>query len=254
MNTESSSIIQSDDSYIIDCNELNANMTTNKIKYGFRSEQQIYHNDHIDKFEGNVLVCPNNNDDNKNETVLNHQNNNCSVSKIYCNINHDLQDNDIVKIKHNDHIDILIGNRLHYPHEDHCDDHGRLNILSKINNDDRNTILNKLLNLWRFIIMIGLIGAFFCTELTIGFLVGSLSLQADAFHMLSDLIAMIMALYAQFVLKREESDVETFGMVRAEIVGGLLNGVFLIASCFFITIDAIERFLVLQPIMLMRIR
>jgi len=30
-------------------------------------------------------------------------------------------------VPHGDHVDYLVGNRLHHPHGDHCDDHGALN-------------------------------------------------------------------------------------------------------------------------------
>ena len=31
--------------------------------------------------------------------------------------------------------------------------------------------------------------------------------------------------------------------IRAEVIGGLVNGVFLIAVCFFIILEAIQRFI-----------
>ena len=40
----------------------------------------------------------------------------------------------------------------------------------------------------------------------------------------------------------------TFGWARAEVVGALINAVFLYALCFSITVEAIKRFLVLEPI------
>jgi hypothetical protein len=27
-------------------------------------------------------------------------------------------------VPHGDHVDYLVGGHLHYPHDDHCDDHG----------------------------------------------------------------------------------------------------------------------------------
>jgi len=32
-------------------------------------------------------------------------------------------------VPHGDHIDYLVDGRLHHPHEDHCDDHGALNVV-----------------------------------------------------------------------------------------------------------------------------
>ena len=91
--------------------------------------------------------------------------------------------------------------------------------------------------------MIGLTGSFFFVELIVGGIIGSLALQADAFHMLSDLIAICMSFYAQIILQKGESNKATFGMIRADVIGGLINATFLLSSCFFITLEAIYRFI-----------
>lgn len=44
--------------------------------------------------------------------------------------------------------------------------------------------------------MLSLTGSFFVVELVVGYLVGSLALVADSFHMLSDLMALGVAIYA----------------------------------------------------------
>lgn len=44
------------------------------------------------------------------------------------------------------------------------------------------------------------------------------------------------------VAKRDTSEHMSYGWVRAEIVGAFANAVFLIALCFTIIIDAIQRF------------
>lgn len=99
-----------------------------------------------------------------------------------------------------------------------------------------------MMRLWRFFVMGFFVGAFMIIELIIGITIKSLALQADAFHMLSDLVALGMAFYAALISDKKETDTATFGMSRAEIIGGLINAVFLLASCFFITLDAIQRF------------
>ena len=93
-----------------------------------------------------------------------------------------------------------------------------------------------------FVIMIFLTGSFFFTELITGILIKSLSLQADAFHMLSDIVALIFGLYALKISRRGPDDRATFGYARAEIIGGLMNASFLLATCLFIILDSIDRF------------
>jgi hypothetical protein len=31
-------------------------------------------------------------------------------------------------VPHGDHVDYLVGGRLHHPHGDHCDDHGAVQV------------------------------------------------------------------------------------------------------------------------------
>jgi hypothetical protein len=35
------------------------------------------------------------------------------------------------QVAHGDHVDYLVSGHLHHPHGDHCDDHGRLEIVPK---------------------------------------------------------------------------------------------------------------------------
>jgi cobalt-zinc-cadmium efflux system protein len=70
---------------------------------------------------------------------------------------------------------------------------------------------------------------------------GSLSLLADAGHMLSDLAGLIIALVATIVAARPATDRQTFGYRRAEVFGALINGAILVAVAVFVTIGAIGR-------------
>lgn len=84
---------------------------------------------------------------------------------------------------------------------------------------------------------------FFLLEAIIGYTVQSLALIADSFHMLNDIISLIIALWAVRVKKLKPADGKyTYGWQRAEILGALINAVFLIALCFTIIMDAIQRF------------
>lgn len=86
--------------------------------------------------------------------------------------------------------------------------------------------------------------AFFFLEIIIGYMVNSLALIADSFHMLNDIISLIVALWAVNVAKNRSADGEyTYGWLRAEILGALINAVFLIALCFTILIEALQRLL-----------
>ncbi|EIW86645.1 cation efflux protein [Coniophora puteana RWD-64-598 SS2] len=84
---------------------------------------------------------------------------------------------------------------------------------------------------------------FFFVELIVGYAVGSLALVADSFHMLNDVMSLIVALYAIKLTSgpSEKKDL-SYGWQRAEILAALVNGVFLLALCFSITMEAIGRF------------
>ncbi|KAI8983479.1 cation efflux family-domain-containing protein [Pilobolus umbonatus] len=75
--------------------------------------------------------------------------------------------------------------------------------------------------------MIGLTGSFFIVEIVVGYYVSSLALVA----------------------KRNRYDPKySYGWQRAEILGALVNGVFLFALCFTIFIESIERFVTPDPV------
>ncbi|KAI3649445.1 hypothetical protein MP228_005077 [Amoeboaphelidium protococcarum] len=97
----------------------------------------------------------------------------------------------------------------------------------------------------RLYVMLCLCTIFFFIELIAGYAVGSIALVADAFHMLSDVLSLIVALYAIRLAAMNRSDHPhlTFGYQRAEILGALVNGVFLLALCFTIIIESIQRFI-----------
>lgn len=95
---------------------------------------------------------------------------------------------------------------------------------------------------WRLITMIVLNAIVFLVEIITGFITKSLSLQSDAFHMLSDEASLIIGLIAHNLSERPPSDEMSFGWARTEVLGGLCNAVFLLAVCLTIFCDAIERF------------
>jgi len=54
-------------------------------------------------------------------------------------------------------------------------------------------------------------------EAVVGWLSGSLSLLADAGHMLGDSGALVLALIAQRVAERPRTELRTYGLKRAEV-------------------------------------
>lgn len=84
---------------------------------------------------------------------------------------------------------------------------------------------------------------FFLLEAIIGYSVHSLALIADSFHMLNDIISLFIALWAVRIKASKPADGKyTYGWQRAEILGALINAVFLLALCFTIVIEALQRF------------
>ncbi|GAA6008932.1 cation diffusion facilitator family transporter [Rhodotorula paludigena] len=85
--------------------------------------------------------------------------------------------------------------------------------------------------------------AFLFLELGVGTVVGSLALVADSFHMLNDVCSLIVALQALKLAENSSSSATlSYGWQRAEVLGALINGVFLLALCFSIGMEAIARF------------
>lgn len=95
----------------------------------------------------------------------------------------------------------------------------------------------------RIVALLVLDTVFFLLEAIVGYSVGSLALVADSFHMLNDIISLVIALWAVRVKNTKPADGQyTYGWQRAEILGALINAVFLLALCFTIIIEAIQRF------------
>ncbi|KAI0800902.1 cation efflux protein [Fomes fomentarius] len=95
----------------------------------------------------------------------------------------------------------------------------------------------------RIILLLVIDVFFFFTELIVGYAVGSLALVADSFHMLNDVLSLVVALYAIKLTNQTHIDSRySYGWHRAEILAALVNGVFLLALCFSISLEAIGRF------------
>jgi len=75
-----------------------------------------------------------------------------------------------------------------------------------------------------------------------GVLTGSLAVLADAGHVLSDVGAIVLALFAAALAARPATGRMTFGYQRSEILVALVNGLLLVAVAGVIAVAAIGRF------------
>lgn len=90
---------------------------------------------------------------------------------------------------------------------------------------------------------------FFFLELVVGYVVGSLALVTDSFHMLNDVMSLVVALYAiKLTGKTADHSRYSYGWQRAEILAALTNGVFLLALCFSVSLQAVERFFNIEDV------
>lgn len=75
-----------------------------------------------------------------------------------------------------------------------------------------------------------------------GWLTGSLALLADAGHMLSDVAALGLSLFAMWMARRPPTSSRTYGYHRTEILAALANGATLVAISLVILFEAWDRF------------
>jgi len=86
-----------------------------------------------------------------------------------------------------------------------------------------------------------LVLGFSAVELGAALASGSLALLADAGHMLSDGLALGLALFAAWLARRPATPERSFGWRRAEILAALANGVVLVALGLWILLEAVRR-------------
>jgi cobalt-zinc-cadmium efflux system protein len=91
------------------------------------------------------------------------------------------------------------------------------------------------------VVAMGITASFFVIELVGGILTNSLALQTDAFHMLTDVVALAYALVAALIAQRPVSLKRTYGYYRVEILSAFLNGILLWAVVIFVFYEAIQR-------------
>jgi cobalt-zinc-cadmium efflux system protein len=85
-------------------------------------------------------------------------------------------------------------------------------------------------------------------EVVGGYLANSLSLLADAGHMLSDVGALALSLFALWISRRPATDRRTYGYYRTEILAAFANAATLIAISLYIFVEALGRLRAPQPV------
>lgn len=110
-----------------------------------------------------------------------------------------------------------------HSHSHHADDHG--------NRSRRALVVALVINT-----------AFLLFEIVGAFLSGSLTLFADATHMLTDSMSLGLALGASWLAERPPDPKRTYGYQRAEVLAGFANGLFLIAVVGYLIYESVQRF------------
>ncbi len=87
-----------------------------------------------------------------------------------------------------------------------------------------------------------LTGVYFVIEMGLGIVSGSISVISDAFHTFSAVGGVLLALIAGRIAARPADRYRTFGSMRAEMIGALLNGLFLLLMAVFVIYMGIMRF------------
>lgn len=88
-----------------------------------------------------------------------------------------------------------------------------------------------------------LTGIYFVVEVILGMASGSLAVISDAFHTFSAVGGVLLALVAGRIASRSADPMRTFGSVRAEILGALLNGLFLLLMALVVIGMGVRRLL-----------
>lgn len=91
-----------------------------------------------------------------------------------------------------------------------------------------------------------LTGLYFFVEVALGVASGSVAVLSDAFHTFSAVGGVLLALVAGRIAAKPADRYRTFGAFRAELIGALLNGLFLLIMAVFVIYMGVRR--MLEPV------
>src|SRR6266568_2340088 len=100
----------------------------------------------------------------------------------------------------------------------------------------------------RMQLVLAIAAAVMIAEAIGGWVAHSLTLLADAGHMLADVVAIGLSLVVAYVAHRPVTAERTFGLLRLEILAALVNGAALIVISLGIALEAYHRFRTPQPV------
>ncbi|MDO5760245.1 MAG: cation diffusion facilitator family transporter [Bacteroidota bacterium] len=92
-----------------------------------------------------------------------------------------------------------------------------------------------------FLLGIILNGLFVVVEFFVGFIVGSIGLISDAGHNLSDIISLILALFAMLLANLQANTRYTYGYKKTTILASLINALLLLTAIVFIVYESVEK-------------
>ncbi|MBK1894386.1 cation diffusion facilitator family transporter [Chryseobacterium paridis] len=92
------------------------------------------------------------------------------------------------------------------------------------------------------LIVLSLSGTYLIAEVIGGILTNSLALLADAAHMLTDVVGLLLAFIAIKIGERKANTKKTFGYYRTEILAAVINAVVLLGISLYVLYEAYQRF------------
>lgn len=95
---------------------------------------------------------------------------------------------------------------------------------------------------------VGLTASILVLEAAGGFVAHSLALLSDSGHMMTDLLALLLSLFAINFAARPATDSKTYGYYRLEILVALFNGTLLAVLSLYLFYEAFRRFLSPRPV------
>ncbi|OPB94615.1 cation diffusion facilitator family transporter [Elizabethkingia ursingii] len=93
------------------------------------------------------------------------------------------------------------------------------------------------------LIVLSFSGLYLIAEVIGGIITNSLALLADAAHMLTDVVGLLLAYIAIRIGERRATSSKTFGYYRTEILAAVINAVVLLGISIYVLYEAYQRFL-----------
>ena len=110
-------------------------------------------------------------------------------------------------------------------------------------NKDNQTLSAASKHKKNLLIVLVLSGTYLIAEVIGGLITNSLALLADAAHMLTDVVGLLLAFIAIKIGERKADAKKTYGYYRTEILAAVINAVILLGISIYVLFEAYQRFL-----------